>query len=128
MLEDDLKKFFEIMNSSKERKMVLKRVGRNKNGKERMLFYATAGTNLGDYAVYNNTPNSCSCFFRFRDELMKEDVYVCLFVDDSKSYATMSGRKIKTYHMGLKNKIFTENVCICLIKISETQNKNIDEG
>lgn len=137
MLEDDLNSFIKLMSSSKEKKMVIQKVGENTNGKERILFYATAGTNLNDYAVYDttydekeNVSNKMRHFYRFpEDEIMEEDGYVCLFVDDSNTQATVDGQRIKTFHMGLHNMtIFNDSIDkVYLIKIDETQKKSVDK-
>lgn len=137
MLEDDLNNFIKLMSSSKEKKMVMKKVGKNTNEKERILFYATAGTNLNDYAVYDTTydengniSNKLRHFYRFpANEIMKEDGYVCLFVDNSNSFATMNGQRIKTFHMNLENEtIFNKDLDkVYLIKIAETQKKSVEE-
>lgn len=125
---------YEYIRSRMEKKMEIRRAGKNNNGTERILLYATKGTRLHDYAIYDSTyddegneSNKWRHFYRFpKDEIMEEDGYVCLYTDDSKTTAYIGGEKIKTFHMGLNNeKIFNKNGDkIFLIKISETSCKN----
>ena len=121
-----------IKVEKKEPNMKIKHIGNNK-GKECILFYALKGTRLHDYAIYDTTyneegdiSNKWPHFYRFpKGEIMEEDGCVCLYTDDSTSQASVDGRPIKTFHMGLQGNIFNEEGDrIYLIKVSDIDSKS----
>ena len=121
-----------IKVAKKEPDMKIDHIG-NSNGKDYILFRVLKGTCLHDYAVYDTTydekgniSNKWRHFFRFpKGEIMAEDGYLCLYTDDSTSQASVDGRPIKTFHMGLQGNIFNEEGDrIYLIKVSDIDSKS----
>lgn len=117
---------FEKKNGSK---LVLKNAGLQPNsGEERLLFWATKGTQLNDYAFYDNTydnednpTNVWRHFFRFPKHEMEEDGYICVYTKSGDGYAKINGKRILTYRMGLDNNILNENGdTVYVIKIRST--------
>lgn len=121
-----------IKVAKNEPDMKIDRIG-NSNGKDYILFRVLKGTCLHDYAVYDTTydekgniSNKWRHFYRFpKGEIMAEDGYLCLYTDDSTSQASVDGRPIKTFHMGLQGNIFNkEGDRIYLIKVSDIGSKS----
>lgn len=121
-----------IKVAKKEPDMKIDHIG-NSNGKDYILFRVLKGTCLHDYAVYDttydekgNVSNKWRHFYRFpKGEIMAEDGYLCLYTDDSTSQASVDGRPIKTFHMGLQGNIFNkEGDRIYLIKVSDIGSKS----
>lgn len=118
--------------TKKEPDMKIEDIG-NSEGKDYILFYAKKGTRLHDYAIYDttydeerNVSNKWPHFYRFPNgEIMEEDGYICLYTDDSDTQASIKGRAIKTFHMGLQGNIFNkEGDRIYLIKVSDIGSKS----
>lgn len=110
-------------------RLVLKRAGiQPESGKERLLFWASKGTQLNDYAFYDDTydgegnpSNLWRHFFRFPNHEMKEDGYICVYTQSGNSFATMNGNRILTYRMGLDRNILNEDGdTVHVIKIRST--------
>lgn len=123
---------FEKRNESK---LVLKRAGNQpSSGEERLLFWASKGTQLSDYAFYDctyddegNPTNVWRHFFRFPEHKMLDDGYVCVYTRTGNGYATMNGRRILTYRMGLDENILNDGGdCVCVIKIRSTVVYDLD--
>lgn len=104
---------FEKKNESK---LVLKRAGTQPNsGEERLLFWASKGTQLNDYAFYDctydhegNPTNVWRHFFRFPEHVMEENGYICVYTHAGRGSATMDGKRILTYRMGLADNILNK--------------------
>ena len=133
-LEEQIKKYIKI-TSYKEKKVVIRKVGRNASGSERILLYATAGVDLRDYAVcissYNRAERNYQIyryFYHFTDnKKIEEDSYICLFTDSLDTKALMNGQRIRTYHMMENGNILHQGDKVVLIKISEVSVMNVVE-
>lgn len=101
-LDFQIRKYIESMDSRKKPRIILKKFGINANGKNRILLYATEGIKLSDYAVFIQDVHKKNNFcYRFADnKILSKDTYICLFLDESNSYATMGGERIPSYHCG----------------------------
>ena len=105
----------------------------NSEGKEYILFYAKKGTRLHDYAIYDKTyneegdeSNKWPHFYRFpKGEIMAEDGYICLYTDDSDTQASIKGRAIKTFHMGLVDVLNDEGDRVYLVKLTDLGSKDV---
>lgn len=108
--------YFDDIVKKSESKLVLKRAGiQPDSGEERLLFWASKGTQLNDYAFYDctydregNPTNVWRHFFRFPKHEMKEDGYICVYTQSGTGYATMKGSRILTYRMGLAENILNK--------------------
>ena len=135
-LEEQVLKYQKMITSYKEKKVVIKKVGRNASGAERILLYATAGIDLRDYAVcissFNRTRRDYQIyryFYHFTDtQKLQEDSYICLFTDSSDGIALMNGKRIRSYHMMENGNILHQDDKVVLIKISEVSIMNVVEA
>ena len=127
--------YFDNLVKNDESKLVLKRAGTQPgSGEERLLFWASKGTQLSDYAFYDctydsdgNPTNVWRHFFRFPEHVMKEDGYICVYTQSGTGYATMNGSRILTYRMGLDKNILNVNGDeVYVIKIRSTVAYELD--
>lgn len=127
--------YFDNLVKNDESKLVLKRAGTQPgSGEERLLFWASKGTQLSDYAFYDctydsdgNPTNVWRHFFRFPEHVMKEDGYICVYTQSGTGYATMDGSRILTYRMGLDKKILNvDGDEVYVIKIRSTVAYELD--
>lgn len=128
-LDDEIKKYMESVYKKTEEKVVLRQVGLNKNGKERILLYATAGVNLCDYAVcIYQVRRDKYYYYQFRkDEVLSEDTYVCLFTDSSQCNAIMKGVLIPSFHMNENENILHINDIVSVLKVSKVSRMRVVE-
>ena len=101
-LEENIKRYFQSIYLKPNRALEIRKVGLNNNGRMRVLLYASAGTDLKDYAIYFQRGNEpVRCFFRFPQEnsTMISDGYICVYIDNMNRNAVMNGKPIKTFHM-----------------------------
>lgn len=112
-----------------ESKLVLKKAGLQPGSEEeRLLFWASKGTQLNDYAFYDSTydndknpSNVWRHFFRFPKHKMDEDGYICVYTKPGTGYAMMGGKRILTYRMNLKDGILNKGGDqVSVIKIRST--------
>lgn len=128
-LDEEIKKYMEAVYKKTEEKIVLKQVGPNKKGKERILLYATAGVKLSDYAVCIYQVHCGKYYYyQFRnDEVLSEDTYVCLFTDSSRCNAIMRGRPIPSFHMNENGNILHINDVVSVLKVSRISRMRVVE-
>lgn len=121
--------YFDDIVKKSESKLVLKRAGIQPGSREeRLLFWASKGTQLSDYAFYDSTydnegnpTNVWRHFFRFPDHVMEDNGYICVYTNDVDVSARMDGKRILTYKMGLGENILNENGDkVFVIKIRST--------
>lgn len=127
-LKKEGKMYFDFEKKD-ESKLVLKRAGLQPgSGEERLLFWASKGTQLNDYAFYDctydgegNPTNVWRHFFRFPKYEMKEDGFICVYTHPGNRSATMNGKRILTYRMDNDNDILNDGGdVVCVIKIRST--------
>lgn len=132
-LEDNIKRYLQAIYLKPNRALEIRKVGLNNNGRMRILLYASAGTDLKDYAVYfqNNNNEPVRCFFRFPQEnsIILSDGYICVYVDNTNRNAVMNGNAIRTFHMDYGDDVVKDIIHngykACLIKISLTNEVRI---
>lgn len=134
MINKECEMYFDFEKKN-ESKLVLKRAGNQPgSGEERLLFWASKGTQLNDYAFYDctydgdgNPTNVYRHFFRFPKHEMKEDGYICVYTRPGTGFATMNGSRILTYRMGLDKDILNDGGdCVYVIKIRSTVAYELD--
>lgn len=54
---------------------------------------------------------------------MEEDGYICLYTDDSDTQASIKGRAIKTFHMGLGDILNDKGDRVYLVKLTDLGSK-----
>ena len=127
-LDDKIREYIESMNSRNNPRIVLKKFGINANEKRRILLYATEGIKLSDYAVFIQDVHKKTNFcYRFPDNrILSKDTYICLFLDESKCFATMRGERIPSFHCEFSLEIQNGDTVI-LLSVNEID-KLVVEG
>lgn len=123
--EELYKKYMDAVYPPKEKGIVIKRVGLNLKGRERILLFATAGVNLNDYVVCIKQSNGNNYqLYRFpKNKNLERDSYICLFTDSSDCIARMGEKHVLTFHMNEKRNILNINDEVSLLKITEVSKK-----
>lgn len=121
-------KDFVQMNENFYKRAEIRKIGKNKRGKERILLYATENTDLHDYAICVMDDAEIGTIYRFpNDCIMNNDDYICLFTGNApKNDVLVNGHAVRTFSMGFNGEIFGENCSVCLIKISNTTYKTVE--